>query len=136
MLRSADVAAWLRTRGITDPFVQDFPAMASEDLPEMPDRICSVVLFGGGPTLRERTYDQAQVQILTRGEQANPADAETFAAQVDDALMGAVPPLLMSGRRVVSIDRLAGPPQRLEVDDGRRTVMVTNYILQTARDVF
>lgn len=129
MLRSADVAGWLVDRGIAEPMV------FVTELPAMPDRVCSVAMTGGGPTLRERSFDQAQLQVVCRGAQADPGDAEAFAEQIDDVLMGAVPPVVMNGRRVASIDRLS-PPQRLEVDAGRRTVMVTNFILQTARSVF
>ena len=102
----------------------------------MPDRVCAIALFGGGPTKLERVLDVVQVQVTCRGRQASPADAEAFAEQVDDVLMAATFPFLMGIRRVVSLDRLGGPPARVDVDAGRRQIMVANYMLSVGRLVF
>lgn len=133
MIEAADVVGWLTANGITGPetLVTDL-----EELPAMPDRVCAVALVGGAPTLRERTFDQPQVQIMCRGRQSSVTDAENFAAQIDNVLMAATFPFLMGGVRVASLDRLGGPPARVDTDQGRRTIMATSYMLQIARDVF
>ena len=133
MLRSVDVVGWLEANGIAGPetLVTDL-----EELPAMPDRVCAVALFGGGPTLRERTWDQQQIQVLCRGRQGSSRDAEDFAAQVDDLVMGVVPPILIGGRRVASLDRLGGPPARVDTDPARRVILSVSFMVQVGRDVF
>lgn len=130
MIAASDFAEWLRSRGVTDRIQTD------GTIPPQPDRLVVVTVTGGAGTLRERTFDQPTVQVRTRGQQNDNADGETFASLVDDAIMGAVPPVSIAGRRVVSIDYQGGPPGFMLRDSARRTHYSCNYLLQVARSVF
>jgi hypothetical protein len=129
MINAADMIAWLVARGL------EFPASADSELPAMPDRVITVIRAGGGPTTIERAYDTPQMQVVSRGAQADATSAEVVADRVDDLLLGAVPPVQMGGHRVISIERLGGPPMAFDRDEGRRTLMSCSYILRTARSV-
>lgn len=125
-----DLKAWLQGHGITDAISTD------GDIPTQPDRLIVLSLTGGPGEARERTFDQRTVQVLTRGKQRSPADAEALAAQVDDIFMGATRATI--GTTYVStIQRAGGPPTFVarEPNSGRVTISC-NYLLECARSTF
>lgn len=125
-----DLAAWLQSHGITDHISTD------GHIPTQPDRLIVLTLAGGPGEKRERSFDVRSVQVLTRGRQRSPADAEALAAQVDDVFMGATRATI-GGTYVAGIQRSGGPPAFVsrEPNSGRVTLSV-NYLLECARTVF
>lgn len=130
MLTSQAVADWLKSKGVNESFSTD------GKIPTQPDRLIIVTITGGAGTLRERTFDQAFVQVRVRGRQRDNRDAEALAGQVDDVFMAAVPPVVLDGRRVVSIDYVGGPPGFLQRDNAERAHFACSYVLQVARSTF
>ena len=124
-----DVKAFLVARGITAPIVTE------GDVPEMPDRVIVIQMTGGPGEAGERTRDNVSFQIRTRGLQRVPGDGETFAREVDDIFLGAVPPLMMGTRRAIRILRFGGPPSYLLRDSGERVHSVCNYLVGVTRTV-
>lgn len=129
MIDAADMISWLVAQGL------EYPASADSELPAMPDRVVTVIRAGGAPTTIERAYDTPQMQVVARGAQADATSAGVVADRVDGLLLGAVPPVSMGSHRVISIDRLGGPPMDFDRDDGRRTLFSCNYTLRVARSV-
>lgn len=146
MIGPDDIADWIRDQNPADGLSGETAAHAVKIVPDpdtpagqivaAPDRLVAVTISGGGSTLRERTFDQISCQILTRGLSGVDLDALVLAGAVDDLLMGAVPPILMGGHRVVSVNYVGGPPGFVSRDDGRRALFSCNYMLQTGRSVF
>jgi hypothetical protein len=147
MIRAKEVADFIRAQISTSGWtpntsnaahklkvVPDAVIAQGEIIPS-PDRLVAVVVSGGGPTLGERTRDQATVQVFTRGLQRSDADAENVAASADNVLMGVVPQIVLGNTRVMSIDYQGGPPAFLRRDDAKRALFICNYLFQTARDV-
>ena len=131
LFRTSELADWLTDADIDAPFYFD-----GQDLAEIEQDIAVVLtLHGGGPTLLERTYDTPTLQVLTRGPQFDPKGAEDLAFAIDDALLGATV-TTVGVTRVISIDRVGGPPSLLARDSARRNVLTANYIFQSARTVF
>lgn len=131
MSRMADLAALLTSRGVTDPILDT-------EVIDMPDRIVVLTMTGGAGTENERVFDRLAVQVRVRGNQGMPAesaaDAESLAGQVDAALMGTVCPILLSGRAVVDINYLGGPPAFLTRDPANRAIYACGYLLKWERD--
>lgn len=146
MIRSVDIAEFLRVEGVAGELAAPTVAHATRilpdddtpegELPAQPDRLVAVRITGGGRTLRERTFDQPHVQVVARGMPGSQADAEALAAVADNALMGAVPPLALGGRRVISVEYVGGPPTFVTRDEARRSVYSCNYVMQVDREVF
>lgn len=131
MFRTSELADWLQDAGIDADLYFD-----GQDLGEIEQDIAVVLtLHGGGPTLLERTYDTPTLQVLTRGPQNDPGGAEDLAFAIDDALL-AVAVTTVGNTRVISIDRLGGPPSLLTRDNARRNILTANYVFQSARTVF
>ena len=124
-----DLKAWLQSEGVTEAFSTD------GHIPPAPDRLIVLSLTGGPGEKRERTFDVLSVQVLTRGKQRSPSDAEQLAQAVDDVFMGATRPTI-GGTYVATIQRAGGPPTFLarEPNSGRVT-MSANYLLEAARSV-
>jgi hypothetical protein len=151
MIHATDIADWLRSKDFTGlpggidgarslRVVPD-PAgvvggVAVGETPDSPDRLAAVRIGSGGPTAMERTHDRVALQIITRGLQGSTVDAEAVASLVDNLLMGAVPPLAIGPRRVISIDYVGGPPTFIETDSARRVNFSCNYLLIADREVF
>jgi hypothetical protein len=126
-----EIASWLQAHGITDKISTD------GHVPTQPDRLHVVSKTGGPGEKRERSFDVISVQVLTRGKQRSPSDAEARAGAVDDVFLGVVPPLTIGTTRVISIMRSGGPPTFVtrEPNSGRVTMACT-YLLECARTVF
>lgn len=124
------LADWLQTHGVDAAFSTD------GTIPSMPDRLVVVTATGGIGEVGERVRDVVSYQFRVRGRQRVNADAEQLAQAVDDALMGAVPPLTIGGTRVISIQREGGPPSFIQRDDGGRIHFAANYLIQIARTTF
>ena len=122
MLSVSDVIAWLPTLGITTP-VQD-----SWWVPPDPDRLVMVTISGGPGPIYERLFDRTAVTVRCRGLQRQPSDTEALAAQVDEAVMGAVAPVMVGKTRVNDIDR-AAPPRFAGLDKAFRAEFVAVYLL-------
>ena len=129
-MTTAELAAWLTANGVAAAISTD------GHIPPKPDRLVVLTLTGGPGEHRERAFDVRSVQVLTRGAQRDPADAEQLAAQVDDVFLGSVPPLLIGQTRVISVLRSGGPPAFVarEPSSGRVT-MSCSYLLDCARSV-
>ena len=125
-----DVKTWLQGQGVTDAFSTD------GHIPPQPDRLVILTMSGGPGEKRERTFDVRSVQVLTRGKQRDPADAEALAAQVDDIFMAAHRPTI-GGSYVSTITRAGGLPSFTgrEPNSGRVTFACT-YLLEVARSAF
>lgn len=125
-----DVKAWLQDQGIADAFSTD------GHIPTQPDRLIVLTLSGGPGEKRERAFDVRSLQVLTRGMQRSPADAEQLAQQVDDVFMGATRTTI-GGSYVATITRAGGPPAFVarEPASGRVTLSC-NYLLEVARSAF
>lgn len=146
MLKAREVADFLREVDTLQNAGDPTPAHAivvlpNDDTPEgelrsQPDRMVAVRVTGGGAELGERTRDQPTVQVYTRGLARNDADAQALASAADDALMGIAHPLMIGATRVISVQRLSGPPGFTERDDARRSLYSCSYVLQVARTVF
>lgn len=138
MIASADLQAWLTSQGV-DPNSAPTGAVAngawSSDgyVPPTPDRLIVLTPGPGGPTQFERTFEVVSFQVLVRGLQDNPADAEGFALQVDDTLMNAVCPITIGPGRVIDLDYVGGPPRFFQRDVGRRSLFVCNYLFTVSR---
>lgn len=129
MITTEDIGGWLRASGLP----ADAAISVDGEVPAMPDRLVVLTRAGGPGTLRERSFDHAAVQVITRDGQRSGQAAEAFASTVDDIFMGATPPVVIGGRRVVSIDYAGGPPAFMERDEGMRVLYVCSYLLQVAR---
>lgn len=125
-----DVKTWLEGQGISDTFSTD------GHVPTQPDRLIVLNKTGGPGEKRERAFDVISVQVLCRGAQRDPADAEALAASVDDVFMGATRTTI-GGTYVSTIQRAGGPPAFVarEPNSGRVTMGCT-YLLETARSSF
>jgi hypothetical protein len=145
VLTTEDIGRWLQSQNVGvlvkagTPQATGAPGEAQiyMDLeePPQPDRVILLVLTGGPPPSRERTFDHPTVQVRTRGLQNDQGDAEALAGQVDDAFLGAPEGVLVNGKRVLTINRLSGPAF-LSRDGGRRTTLSANYVLEVQRSVF
>ncbi len=124
-----DVKSFLVARGITAPIITE------GDVPEMPDRVVVIQMTGGPGESGERTRDNVSFQVRTRGLQRVPGDGGAFSREVDDAILGAVPPLMMGTRRAVRILRFGGPPSYLLRDSSERVHHVCNYLVEVTRKV-
>ena len=126
-MTSDDVKAWLVANGITDKIDAD------GHIPTQPDRLVVLTMNGGPGEKRERTFDVLAVQVLCRGKQRDPADAEALARQVDDVFMGATRATIGS-TYVASITRAGGPPAftAREPNSGRVSFSCS-YLLEAAR---
>jgi len=129
VIRTADLADFLRSRGITDEITFE------EYLPDMPDRIVRLNVTGGPGTSHERAFDRAAVQVLVRGDQGHPSAsyAEDLATDVDRALLDAPFPVRIGGRYVMRVDYLGALPAVVG-RDGDRTVMACSYLFEITRD--
>jgi hypothetical protein len=125
-----EVKTWLEGLGIAEAFSTD------GEVPAMPDRIVVLTLTGGPGERRERSFDVVSVQTLVRGGQRSAADGEALAAAVDNAFMGAVPPVEVGSTRVISIARAGGPPAHVSNDASYRRLFSCSYLLECARSVF
>lgn len=127
MLTVESVAAFLRSRGITEEI------MHGEEEPEMPDRVVLLTPTGGPGGSKELVFEQASVQVRCRGNQNDPADAEALGDRVDRVLMGTIPPLVVGGRHVTSVQWLGGLPAVVGRDDARRYQTSASYVFEIAR---
>jgi hypothetical protein len=131
MFATSDLAAWLADAGISAAFYFD-----GQDLTHIEQDVAVVLaLRGGGPTILERTFDRPTVQVLTRGAQRDPQGTEALVASIDNALM-AVTVTTIGETRVISLDRLGGPPSLLSRDTANRDIFTCSYTFQAARTVF
>ena len=130
MIRQADIAAGLVSRGIIVPILH-----GAADIPDMPDRIVVLTPTGGPGTSKELAFDRASVQVLVRGDQGptTGSSAEELATTVDLALMTWPPPIRIGGRHVTHIAYVGGPPGFIR-RDGRRAWYGANYLFEIARD--
>jgi len=128
-LLGEDVKTFLVSKGVTAPIITE------GDVPEMPDRVLVITMTGGPGESGERTRDNVAFQIRTRGKQGIPGDGGSFARDIDDVLLGAVPPLQMGTRRAIRILRFGGPPSYLLRDPGNRVHHVCNYLVEVTRTV-
>ena len=127
MLTVDAVRSFLVASGITDLIVSGY------DETESPDRVVFVTPNGGPGEKRERTFEDVTVQIRCRGAQADPADAQALAAQVDAAMMSPHYPVAVGGLRVVSIVQAGGSPAIVGRDDARRYECSATYVLDAER---
>jgi hypothetical protein len=101
-------------------------------LPGMPDRVAVVVPVRGGGLVMEGVLDRPEFDLLIRGPQGDPAEAEAMAVAADRLILGAaVPVLLADGTWLAAVDRPGGGPSPVErgVDGDRATYQAT-YTLQ------
>lgn len=131
MISTEDIGTWLRAAGLPS----DAAISTDGEIPAMPDKLVVLTRTGGPGTLRQRTFDNATLQVITRAGQRNSEASEDFTQLVDDLFMAVVPPVTIGGKRVVSIDYSGGPPALLERDEAYRVLYVTSYVLQVARAV-
>lgn len=124
-----DVKAWLEAAGINEAFSTD------GHVPTQPDRLVILNKTGGPGEKRERSFDVISIQVLCRGAQRSPANAEALAAAVDDVFMGATRAMI-GGTYVSTIMRSGGAPAFVarEPNSGRVTMGCT-YLLECARSV-
>lgn len=131
MISARDIEAWLRANGLPSGAAVSIDG----EIPPMPDKLVVLTGTGGPGTLRERTFDNAALQVITRDGQRSGEAAETFVGLVDDIFMGAVPPVTIGGKHIASIDYSGGPPAFMQRDEGLRVYFTTTYLLQVARAV-
>ncbi len=107
--------------------------VAEDELDYEPSRALSVTLSGGMPTQQERTFDVLRVTIQARDITASQSDE--LMAQVDDLIMGIIPPTVIGTRRVTAIDYAGGPPASFGQDEEDRRVLGCAYLITAARSV-
>jgi hypothetical protein len=113
MMTPSGIATWLEGQGVTpDMFVTD------GEIPPAPDRLVIIQMTGGPGESRERTFDALSFQVRVRGKQYVEDDASALAWQVDDVLLGAHPPVTISGVRVISGSSRGRATDVHEKDDG------------------
>lgn len=128
MIRTAEVQAFLVSRGVSGPFGVE------EEVPAMPDQIVMLRITGGAGTVRERIFDRVIVQVRARGNQDDRASAEALADQVDHAFMDALPPIRIAARPVTRIDYAGSQPAFLGRDEGRRSTYACSYVIEVERN--
>lgn len=126
MLNIADLTAYLRARGITEPIYR------ADDPQEMPDSLIYLGATGGPGEARERAFELATFQVRARGQQNDPASAEALSGRVDAALMDVSYPQTFGARHVVRIMWVGGPPAIVGQDDARRSECACNYLADLA----
>lgn len=124
MLQVTDVESWLVSLGITAPVID------GSWVPPDPDRLVLITLTGGPGLLYERLYDRQTVTVRCRGLQRQSADAGLLAAQVDAAILGALPPVAVGTQHVNDITRGAAP-RFASLDKAFRTEMTATYMFST-----
>lgn len=135
MLTVADIATWLTGLGL-DPTV---PVVDGVYVPPVPNRIVLVQHAAGPGLMMEEIIDQVAIQIRSRGmpHPENPplasADAQQLAGQVDDLILGTVPPVMAGATRIQARDRLGSGPRFQLFDTGFRAEWVCQYLLNVAR---
>jgi hypothetical protein len=128
VLSSADVAAYLATKGITAEI------RFEGDLPGMPDEVVVLELPPALSPTYEQQFDRPAVRALVRGKQSDPGSAEALMSAVDAAFLDPVPPLVIGGRHVTNIQQFAGPGfVGLDDPSSRRAVFSATYVLEIAR---
>ena len=130
MISTDDIGTWLEANGLP----ADAAISTDGQVPPMPDRLVVITRSPGGGPVKERTFDQIQVQVITRDGQRTSTPSESFAETVDAIFMGAKPPITIGGKHVLEVN--GGPPAFLDRDDAQRVSMVATYTLQVARSVF
>lgn len=129
MISTGDIETWLRANGLP----ADAAVSVDGEIPAMPDKLVVLARTGGPGAVKERAFDNATLQVITRDGQNTGEAAEDFSELVDAIFMGATPPITIGGRHVTYID--GGPPAFLDRDEARRVSYVAVYTLQVARSV-
>jgi hypothetical protein len=131
VIAAQELATWLKAQGVDAGYSTD------GRIPSQPDRLAIIQATGGPGEKRERTFDVVSFQVRARGKQRSSTDdGARLAWQVDDVLMGAVPPLTIGDTRVTVIQRQGGPPGFLERDSAGRSHFACSYLLECARTTF
>jgi hypothetical protein len=108
-----------------------------EEWPEIGQDVALVIdQVPGVGELYERTYDGIGIQIQSRGGQEDPAGAEELATAVDNAVLAPPSAFTMGAFRVLSTQRIGGPPRLLSIDPSHRRVFSANYLFTVARTQF
>ncbi len=129
MLTEDAVWAWLEAGGVQAAAYWDGTPWTEIQDP----KAVLLTLSGGSRPQFERTFDTPSLQIFARGDQNDHAGARDLAWQIDSLLQTAVPPLTLTGVRVISITRVGGPPRLLQRDAARRFIFSCNYLFLAAR---
>lgn len=133
MFTTSELADWLAPLADID---RNYFYSDDQNLDEIEQDTAVVLsLRGGGSAILERTYDRPTVQVQLRGPQFDPGTAEAMAHAIDDALLA--PTITEIGTtRVISLDRLGGPPTSAGRDGAHRNLFTCSYTFQAARTTF
>lgn len=110
-------------------------------LPELPNRVISVVLTSGAGFTMDGLFDAVGFSVTCRGGENNFADAEAIANEVDDILSGKAPDVksmsfYLGNVYVDVIGRTGSGPTQLPIPDVQSRFMFTcNYYAQVATDI-
>lgn len=110
-------------------------------LPDVPNRIISVVLVSGAGFSMDGLFDAVAFSVTCRGGENNYSDAEAIANEVDDILTGKFPGVksmsfFLGNLYVDVMSRTGGGPAQLPIaDDQSRFIFTCNYYIQVATDI-
>lgn len=110
-------------------------------LPELPNRVISVVLTSGAGLTMDGLFDAIGFTITCRGGENNYSDAEALANEVDDILTGKAPNVksmsfTLGNVYVDVMGRTGSGPVQLPLPDIQSRYMFTcNYYAQVATDI-
>ena len=129
MLSSKALNDWLAVRVNVDR--TDF--YEGPNLPDALGRHVITTVSGGAGLTTEMLFDQPAFQLRTTGEQGSYDDAESFAWQLDYAMLTAPVPFTLGTERIILVSREGGGPSVLATeDDADRSVLVATYIVELA----
>lgn len=110
-------------------------------LPELPNRVISVVLTSGAGFQMDGLFDAVGFSVTCRGGENNFADAEAIANEVDDVLTGKAANVksmsfFLGNVYVDVMGRTGSGPTQLAIPDIQSRFMFTcNYYAQVATDI-
>lgn len=133
---TTEIIAWLTSLGIGDGLAVDMLLVAGPYIPVMPDQVGVVTPTAGPGETMDGVGDISGFQLLTRGEQNQPATAELLAHQADRRIRFSSFPTDVAGGglRLLRTMRSGGGPAVLAMeDDGDRTSLVCTYLTEILR---
>lgn len=103
--------------------------VALETLPQKPDALVVLTIYGGPPADAKLGYDLPRVQARVRGG-PDPRTSRVQCQAISDALHGLGPVTLPDGTHVISCLALQSSPQSMGVDSNNRHEHVVNFELE------
>lgn len=131
---TAVIVQWLAGLGIRPGGTVDVELIAAAEpgvaMPEMPDRVAIVVPAPGAGLAMEGVLDRPEFDLMIRGPQGRPLEAQAMAQAADRLILAAsVPAELGPGTWVTAVDRVGGRPAPVDRGmDGDRATYQATYV--------